>query len=891
MELPVLYSHTVIDEGSETHVPYVEVDLLPLKPLANNNKTAQWRKEGDENKTSVNRMSREILLVGEYGEVHEGAIRQIQEVLRQNGSRVELTVQLTVQQTVNSTGTLIDLTVDSTRILELVTLGQSNEVRVYYGPVSPSGNASFPLCRIPGVQLADNKIHTLTMTLSARAVHFRMDCQKLAQCPFSPELLNGLQRKDLSLWIGQRHRSENSIPTHETNAEPFKGRLRDVKARIGQTTDGCPSTTAAVQPYRSRPSAELSELIQGATYHRSPIDTVVTPQQYVSRLLDVIKRVRILEDRLDKRCHRSDDSVMKEDQVWINGCSQCQCKNGLAVCSKFDCAEACASGFSMPNECCAPCPVKKPTECRHMNGTYAINQTFLEWSPRGRGLCFHYQCTENGTVMLISTNQRSANCPTLSCAADQQVLEKETCCPICLPTANERCGTSDRCHADAVCSLDLNHNLRCKCKEGFVGNGTQCRDYNECTESANKDLCHANAVCVNTLGGFRCDCKSPGFVHETSKICRDIDECALRTDRCHANGKCLNTEGSYNCQCLPGYKGDGFNCTPICEPECQNGGYCFAPNTCACTGGFFGPECQVDVDECAFGIAGCLDNSLCINIPGSFFCQCLPGFKAVNPNSNRPLCQDVDECSTGAYKCPSSSRCQNIKGSWKCVCEAGKVCDLSCPELKHVSYNNGRGRERCNTCSCQDGVVRCDQPMKCNCNSRLSNYAYEDMCCPQCNTRQDPPSCFDSISNLTYPEGSHWFEDCKSCECLSGQMVCKPYTCPPVQCENPVKSLDISCCPLCPSDLRSFRDGPSLDSCLQSLPHKKPSPIKFGCEAENSEVRSFFDEWSSGFNLCELCDCHQDGRICCAVQNDCPNKLTHAHLSNLPWPRVRRAVS
>lgn len=33
--------------------------------------------------------------------------------------------------------------------------------------------------------------------------------------------------------------------------------------------------------------------------------------------------------------------------------------------------------------------------------------------------------------------------------------------------------------------------------------------------------------------------------------------------------------------------------TAICDPPCQNNGQCFAPNTCACKGGFFGPECQV----------------------------------------------------------------------------------------------------------------------------------------------------------------------------------------------------------------------------------------------------------------------------------------------------------
>lgn len=49
----------------------------------------------------------------------------------------------------------------------------------------------------------------------------------------------------------------------------------------------------------------------------------------------------------------------------------------------------------------------------------------------------------------------------------------------------------------------------CICPDGYqpVGTTEECRDINEC--QLNSGLC-AHGYCVNTEGGFRCDCH-PGF--------------------------------------------------------------------------------------------------------------------------------------------------------------------------------------------------------------------------------------------------------------------------------------------------------------------------------------------------------------------------------------------
>ena len=41
----------------------------------------------------------------------------------------------------------------------------------------------------------------------------------------------------------------------------------------------------------------------------------------------------------------------------------------------------------------------------------------------------------------------------------------------------------------------------------------------------------------------------------------DIDECGVGNNQCHEDAHCTNTEGSYVCACLPGFQGDGYNCT------------------------------------------------------------------------------------------------------------------------------------------------------------------------------------------------------------------------------------------------------------------------------------------------------------------------------------------
>ena len=43
-------------------------------------------------------------------------------------------------------------------------------------------------------------------------------------------------------------------------------------------------------------------------------------------------------------------------------------------------------------------------------------------------------------------------------------------------------------------------------------------------------------------------------------ISLDIDEC-LAANQCNIKANCSNLVGSYNCSCLPGYSGNGYECS------------------------------------------------------------------------------------------------------------------------------------------------------------------------------------------------------------------------------------------------------------------------------------------------------------------------------------------
>ena len=190
----------------------------------------------------------------------------------------------------------------------------------------------------------------------------------------------------------------------------------------------------------------------------------------------------------------------------------------------------------------------------------------------------------------------------------------------------------------------------CKFFDGYEG----CADIDDCLipqftgadvdQDGQEDFtmtspCQNGATCTNDgegTGEYHCFCVIGWRGHDCEI---DIDECLEYEEEalgCDINAYCYNTPGSWQCLCNNGWTGDGHvegGCYDADDCEfspCQHGGTCTDCGTlcliCDCIVGWRGKHCEVDWDECVMGIHTCHDMAICINVPGSFECECEPGY-------------------------------------------------------------------------------------------------------------------------------------------------------------------------------------------------------------------------------------------------------------------------
>ncbi|XP_059376725.1 complement component C1q receptor-like [Carassius carassius] len=176
-------------------------------------------------------------------------------------------------------------------------------------------------------------------------------------------------------------------------------------------------------------------------------------------------------------------------------------------------------------------------------------------------------------------------------------------------------------------------------------------------------------ICFETAGGgVQCEC------HEGYYLMDDKVSCALRN----------------NCENSP------------CESKCVPTAAGFL---CACAEGFYLAEDSVscvDIDECQQLKPICAENR-CYNTPGSYFCECNPGFRFVAGK-----CEDVDECTE--LRCQQG--CLNSQGSFYCYCHAGYSPALNdtdiCVDI-----------DECISRPCEDICVNTLGSFKCSCRENL----------------------------------------------------------------------------------------------------------------------------------------------------------------------------
>ena len=162
----------------------------------------------------------------------------------------------------------------------------------------------------------------------------------------------------------------------------------------------------------------------------------------------------------------------------------------------------------------------------------------------------------------------------------------------------DKCLLSDNttCHEKARCvSLNSTH-FHCQCELGYVGDGYDCVNKNDCdiisnitVESRNvTNPCKNNANCVDGLNRFSCQCQQ-GY---SGKLCEIQD---------NQENPCLNVE----CR--------NFG---ICEPDVHGlGGY-----TCKCETGWSGDMCQENVNDCIS--PQCFGEGVCVDKINNYVCNC-----------------------------------------------------------------------------------------------------------------------------------------------------------------------------------------------------------------------------------------------------------------------------
>lgn len=361
---------------------------------------------------------------------------------------------------------------------------------------------------------------------------------------------------------------------------------------------------------------------------------------------------------------------------------------------------------------------------------------------------------------------------------------------------------------DAAC-INTDGSFTCVCDQGFIGNGFQCKDMDEC--SNNRALCE-NGQCHNHAGGYRCECDMGFAPQGNERGCTDIDECTMFDNIC-IYGQCENVFGTFRCNCNPGYQLDptGGNCTDIDEcssPEsCHHGtcintlgsyicqcppNYSLAPSKTGCIdsredhcfkdvrGHFSGRGiCLQPMPKimsraaccCTMGAAWGRGCDICPPENTTEYEELCPGGPGFRPNQITTYLEDVDECAELENIC-QDGRCSNTFGSFMCVCSKGYQLDDSqhacidideCLEHPDVcspgTCSNLVGSFRC---SCPVGYVTGPSGKSCvDMRSDLCYRAYEGqdryrrpVCSHPMSTNQTRMMCCCSV-------GKAWGQDCQ----------------------------------------------------------------------------------------------------------------------------------
>uniref|UniRef100_A0A8C5KBU5 von Willebrand factor C and EGF domain-containing protein n=1 Tax=Jaculus jaculus TaxID=51337 RepID=A0A8C5KBU5_JACJA len=336
------------------------------------------------------------------------------------------------------------------------------------------------------------------------------------------------------------------------------------------------------------------------------------------------------------------------------------------------------------------------------------------------------------------------------------------------PEAHGSCG-------EYGCDLSCNHGgcqeVARVCPVGFLMTetavGIRCADIDECLSSS----CEGH--CVNTEGGFVCEC-GPGMRLSADRhSCQDTDEC-LGTP---CQQRCKNSIGSYKCSCRAGFHLHG--------------------NQHSC----------IDVNECRRPQERRVCHHSCHNTVGSFLCTCRPGFRL---RADRVSCEAFPK----AVMAPSAilQPRQHPPKMPLLLPEAGPpaLSPGHSPPPGDPGHPDGASTTRLPPPALTRAtsfpmhllstpVPSASLPGTPRPPSLLQGEAVRS---PNSPKGPDGPRLTAGSSHCRhlgtiYESGSHWTQPgCSQCVCEDGKVTCGPVRCA-AACSHPIPPRDGGCCPSC----------------------------------------------------------------------------------------------